>query len=323
MSGATSQYRERGAFQRLPTSRRAYHDGGEAQSNTTPSMATSITEHDFRFPRRPDQHEPTKRTTAQSNSIHPSRSRHTTAAPRSKLDQSTGDSVARSDILRGSLFPAWKDDIGGEEDLDDPEEMQKKDPLATQIWKLYARTKKSLPNQKRMENLTWRMMAMTLHRKRQEEAARYVLNGVQSQGEWSLTCASSKVKQARMVRSAPSGIAQLRKSSDHTFADNSDTMNLDDFIFTDNIATPAGIDSMPSPDVYKMEPERSSNAVASAIPIKFRKESFQQMGGFPQSVPVNHHAPDEFNYVRRHVRKTSIDERRVSAGITPTLMEKY
>jgi len=81
--------------------------------------------------------------------------------------------------MRGSLFPAWKDDTGVEEDLDNPEEMQKKDPLATQIWKLYARTKKSLPNQQRMENLTWRMMAMTLRRKRQEEAARYALEGKQ------------------------------------------------------------------------------------------------------------------------------------------------
>jgi len=94
-------------------------------------------------------------------------------------------------------------------------------------------------------------------------------------------------------------------------------MNLDDFIFTDNIATPVGIDSIPSPDIYKKESERSTNAVASAIPIKFRKETFQQMGAFPQSVPDNRHAPDEFDYVRRHVRKTSVDERRVSGAFHP------
>jgi len=92
-------------------------------------------------------------------------------------------------------------------------------------------------------------------------------------------------------------------------------MNLDDFIFADNISTPAGIGISPSPELSKKEPEKSSNAVASAIPIKMRKESTAQFA-VPQSVPVPHHNPrsnEEFNYVQRHVRKTSIDERRVSS----------
>jgi GATA-binding protein len=78
-------------------------------------------------------------------------------------------------LLRESFFPTWKDDTAGEE-LDSPDEMQKKDPLATQIWRLYHRTKKQLPNQERMENLTWRMMAMSLRKRRQEEAARCVVS---------------------------------------------------------------------------------------------------------------------------------------------------
>lgn len=116
--------------------------------------------------------------------------------------------------------------------------------------------------------------------------------------------------------SAPSGIAQLRKSSDQktaTALDHPDAMNLDDFIFSDNISTPAGLGMSPSPELNKKEPEKSSNSVASAIPIKMRKESAQF--AVPQSVPVPHHNPrstEEFNYVQRHVRKTSIDERRVS-----------
>lgn len=48
--------------------------------------------------------------------------------------------------------------------------MQKKDPLGTLVWKLYKKTKAELPNQERMENLTWRMMAMNLKRKEQEQA---------------------------------------------------------------------------------------------------------------------------------------------------------
>ncbi|KAF9112988.1 hypothetical protein BGX27_002424 [Mortierella sp. AM989] len=44
-----------------------------------------------------------------------------------------------------------------------PEE-SKEDPLATQVWRLYSKAKDSLPNAQRLENLTWRMMAMTLHK---------------------------------------------------------------------------------------------------------------------------------------------------------------
>ena len=47
-------------------------------------------------------------------------------------------------------------------DLESPEEMMKKDPLATQVWKLYSRAKSQLPNAQRMENLTWRMMSMKM-----------------------------------------------------------------------------------------------------------------------------------------------------------------
>ncbi|KAG9098108.1 hypothetical protein FRC06_006804 [Ceratobasidium sp. 370] len=42
------------------------------------------------------------------------------------------------------------------------------DPLATQVWKMYHKTKATLPHAHRMENLTWRMMAMALKKKRTE-----------------------------------------------------------------------------------------------------------------------------------------------------------
>ncbi len=51
----------------------------------------------------------------------------------------------------------------------DPEQLAKDDPLATQVWKLYARTKGSLPHAQRMENITWRMMALALKKKKEEE----------------------------------------------------------------------------------------------------------------------------------------------------------
>lgn len=85
----------------------------------------------------------------------------------SKLDLSPSDAAARKGMLRETFFPTWQDDAGGA-DLDNPEEMQKKDPLATQIWRLYSKTKSQLPNSERMENLTWRMMSMNLRRQQLE-----------------------------------------------------------------------------------------------------------------------------------------------------------
>lgn len=86
-----------------------------------------------------------------------------------KLDLPTEHKLARTELLREAFFPNWKDDASSA-DLEHPDEMQKKDPLATQIWKLYSKTKTQLPNQERMENLTWRMMAMSLKRKEREQA---------------------------------------------------------------------------------------------------------------------------------------------------------
>lgn len=91
------------------------------------------------------------------------------AATRDKLDISPGNKQTRKDLLRESFFSDWKDDASSA-DLGDPDEMRKNDPLGTQIWKLYSKTKSQLPNQERMENLTWRMMAMNLKRKEREQA---------------------------------------------------------------------------------------------------------------------------------------------------------
>lgn len=91
------------------------------------------------------------------------------------LDFSDTNGLAQEELLQDAVFPDWRDDAAPE-DFDDPDEMQKKDPLGTQIWKLYSRTKTRLPNQERMENLTWRMMAMNLRRREQQAA--YVMHTV-------------------------------------------------------------------------------------------------------------------------------------------------
>lgn len=75
-------------------------------------------------------------------------------------------------LLQDSLFPEWKSGTP-RGSVDSPDELQKRDPLATQIWKLYSRTKAQLPNQERMENLTWRMMAMSLKRQELERRQQF------------------------------------------------------------------------------------------------------------------------------------------------------
>lgn len=174
MSEATPpQYAERGGFLQRdhfshhPQSTQANRRESLSTAHITNSSSSSITEHDYRFPRRPDHlHDSSTANSSATTAASSLGSDH------DKLDLSAADTAARKHVLRESVFSTWKDDAGGA-DLESPDEMQKKDPLATQIWRLYSKTKKQLPNQERMENLTWRMMAMNLRKRKQEEAARY------------------------------------------------------------------------------------------------------------------------------------------------------
>ncbi|KAL0079541.1 global nitrogen regulator protein [Phycomyces blakesleeanus] len=61
-------------------------------------------------------------------------------------------------VLGHALFPQRKD------------EPEIKDPLSSQVWRMYTKAKDSLPNGSRLENLTWRMMAMNLTKKKDEKA---------------------------------------------------------------------------------------------------------------------------------------------------------
>lgn len=87
-------------------------------------------------------------------------------------------------------------------------------------------------------------------------------------------------------------------------------MNLDDFIFPTSLASPAGT----SPPAHVTS---RATAVAAAIPIQTKKSMPPQRLPFflPSSAPMppqNRPRDREFDYVQRHVRKTSIDERKVS-----------
>ncbi|KAK3310285.1 uncharacterized protein B0T15DRAFT_31972 [Chaetomium strumarium] len=278
-----------------------------ASSPLTP-MHPTMTEHDFRFPRRPadaafggrkpDRLDQAYTTVAGSRPAAASTTAPRTATASSiglraglhglhdfRLSQPGGPQI---DLLRAAAVPQFQQHSASRESQT-LEEMQRQDPLATQIWKFYAKTKQLLPAQERMENLTWRMMHLKLRAARPTAASR-----------------SDHVPGASV--SGPSGITQqLRKSSNNAPLQ-TDPMHLDDFINNDSVGTPAGMALTPTLETMRRAEEKSTHAAATAIPIKTRKESSQLL--IPQSVPVAAHqrVRDEFGYIPRHPRKTSIDE---------------
>jgi GATA-binding protein len=117
----------------------------------------------------------------------------------------------------------------------------------------------------------------------------------------------------------PSGIAQLRQAtqSNNTApaTASADFMNLDEFIVPSSIGSPAGIENLPATSDHNTA-SQSHSVAQSGIPIKARKD--QNVAHAPL-VPASLPYPsqelrrnDEFGYVQRRVRKTSVDERKVS-----------
>ncbi|RCI09494.1 hypothetical protein L249_3962 [Ophiocordyceps polyrhachis-furcata BCC 54312] len=236
-------------------------------ASTSSSTATSrplvashptTTEHDFRFPRRPD------------------------PDPPNGLDADTRPSG--DDVLGTALFPSLMTDSA-----DSVDQLQRDDPLVTQVWKFFKTTKQQLPNQHRMENLTWRMMSLNLLRQKHVDAPPL-----------------RNSDHCRPTANPPSGIAQLRKTSEFAAVIAADPMNVDDDVaISDCPDSPSQCLMSPPP----RPPKANDDAPSAAINIKLRRDSVGQF--VPQSVP-HYQRPDndEFDYVTRHHRKTSIDERR-------------
>lgn len=81
---------------------------------------------------------------------------HTSHLPNTSRPPS-GHPSPRSPVMASPLVMAATPSVTGP-----PDEHAKNDPLATQVWKAYAKAREGLPNGPRMENLTWRLMHMTL-----------------------------------------------------------------------------------------------------------------------------------------------------------------
>jgi len=86
------------------------------------------------------------------------------------LPTSYANSSRPNDLLRSAAFPPFEERAMRSHQT--PDELQKQDPLGTQVWRLFNKMKQQMPNQERMENFTWRMMHVNLRKSRQEEEAR-------------------------------------------------------------------------------------------------------------------------------------------------------
>ncbi|KAL7787964.1 hypothetical protein V8C37DRAFT_253933 [Trichoderma ceciliae] len=268
------------------------------------AMHPTVTEHDYRFPRRPDPHPSTDRIFARMDT----REDHvalTNGNATAALRSSQPISPSKDNVLGSALFPSLETAAAGSSG--NLEQMQSEDPLAAQIWKFFSKTKQQLPNQQRMENLTWRMMALNMRKQQQQKKMQQKMD-------------NRSLSQPTLPHNAPSGIAQQLRKTPDVHAQGTDAMNIDDFIFADegaasvndNSPQPPAL-SLSGPQTAAIKNNKSSKALASAIPIKGRKgPSANQF--VAQSVPVPPHHQrgqnDEFHYVPRHDRKTSIDDRR-------------
>ena len=128
-------------------------------------------------------------------------------------------------------------------------------------------------------------------------------------------------QQNTQTNSAPSGIARLRNSIDESSNALDDPMNIDDYIFPSSVASPAGLSPSPPSDSVPSTSTGTSTTMASAIPIKTSKNIQEQSRpNFPPSAPTQDRMRNnEFGYVQRRVRKTSIDETRVRQAPRPSL----
>ncbi|RKF56705.1 Nitrogen regulatory protein areA [Erysiphe neolycopersici] len=270
------------------------------QSNPAISMETLATEHDFRFPRRPIHTNDTIASSSPHGTIsdfevgnHNYGTSETVLGPdHLKMLNSAAEIKTRVKMLHGT-FPNWKGNPTSV-DFGPTGELCKKDSLTAQILGLYTDTKLNLPNQERMKNLTWRMMSMSLQKTRSQSSA-----------------------SSSMSSSVSSGIAQLRQSAFQNASTSdsahgpSNTMVVDDLLENDMTFSNSNMNSFS----FSLEPdhgetdERSSNTAACAIPIKATAASVRWPCHQSVQTPrISPRSKQEFGYVNRHVRKTSIDE---------------
>lgn len=120
-------------------------------------MNPTSTEHDFRFPRRPTGRDNLQTMRAPDNGEH--------GARLSLLELTTGLNGAYASagnaLLGPAQFPVYSH---GDDGSDGPSSrsQQQDESIATQLFKILAQYKQQTPNQRRMENMTWRLMSLQM-----------------------------------------------------------------------------------------------------------------------------------------------------------------
>ena len=133
------------------------------------TMDPTSTEHDYRFPRRPTGRDNAHRL--RDNGEIRSSLQQLNAELGGSYDDSSSSTLYGTKLLGPALFPLLQSaNADSDQSL---EQAQQDDPLATQVWKFFARAKQQQPNHNRMENLTWRMMAVGMRRHKEEMQRRY------------------------------------------------------------------------------------------------------------------------------------------------------
>lgn len=159
-----------------------------ATSSPAFTMNPTSTEHDWRFPRRPVQksmqpdgdgsHGTTAPTTAAATTSATAGKTSTsdigTSLGELKLDFSTTFRLAHDELLKAPVVRAGggRGVAGAANNVPSADEMLRRDPLMTEVWRFFTQTKQLLPERERMENMTWRMMALKLRRDSKEQQSR-------------------------------------------------------------------------------------------------------------------------------------------------------
>lgn len=139
-------------------------------------MDPTTTEHDWRFPRRPDSHRTPDHMFGDGSHGRDQNHDDGNGAPPAPITNGV-DAVSNNNVLGSALFPSL-DNAVPIDSAGQLQQLQHEDPLAAQVWKFFSKTKQQLPNQQRMENLTWRMMALNMRRRKEQqehEQIRYLL----------------------------------------------------------------------------------------------------------------------------------------------------
>lgn len=123
-----------------------------AADQPIPRMNSTMTEHDYRFPRRPD---------GRQLGDHDRRTLDISLLQVGADVRRNAASASRT-LLNTPLFPGLERTSVDERTSAD--QMKQEDPIGMQMWKYFARMKQQLPNHDRMENLSWRMMSVALQK---------------------------------------------------------------------------------------------------------------------------------------------------------------